>query len=335
VREVFADNARNGAAVPASAEALADLPPGPFDVVALPFPRMSESLLMTDLLEAAHDALRVGGRLVAATDGNGAALGRAIENVFGKLTPGPVSRRGKTFFAERRREKPVLKDRSHVLTPEIRPAGGGAPIRMQIETRPGTFNHGSLDRGTRALLEWYVPGDDRNVLDLGAGCGAIGIYAALRIPEGRVTLVETNVRAAECARRNAARNGVADRTEAGQFFVPRKSLTGAKTVPPSAVDAAPEVAPDAAPDAAPTARAPRSGPGAWDCVLANPPYFSEMRIAREFCSTAHDALRAGGHIALVVRRGPAADLHSEVLFEVFTRVTTFDAGDYAILTARR
>jgi 16S rRNA G1207 methylase RsmC len=100
------------------------------------------------------------------------------------------------FFAERRRAAAVRKDRSHVLTPEIRPAAGGDVLRLEVETRPGTFSHGAFDRGTRALCEWYVPGGEREVLDLGAGCGAIGICAALRSPACRVMLVDSNVRAA-------------------------------------------------------------------------------------------------------------------------------------------
>jgi 16S rRNA G1207 methylase RsmC len=75
--------------------------------------------------------------------------------------------------------------------------------------------------------------------------------------------------------------------------------------------------------------------GGFDRVLANPPYFGDLRIARDFCSKAWTALRKGGDVALVVRRGKASDANAEVLSDVFGRVTTIDAGDYAILTARR
>lgn len=373
VREVVADNGGFDIRV----DALADLPvvpgplpadtAGPYDVIALPFPRTSESLLMIDLIEAAHDALRVGGKFVAATDGNGHALARAIEKVFGKAIPGPPARRGASFFAERKKAAPMLKVRAHVLSPEVEPAGappGTPPVRMQIETRPGTFSHGSLDRGTRAMLEWYVPRGER-ILDLGAGCGAIGIYAALRDPKAKVTLVESNVRAAECAVRNVARNGV--NVEAGQAYVPGSSLfpavngeesgddgdgrggDGFDDAPgrdehhpaggtPSRDDAGlpPVRGSFSAPEPVATPAPVRTAiSGTFDRVLANPPYFGDLRIARAFCVTGFDALRPGGSIALVVRRGPAANAHTEVLTGVFGRVTTFDAGDYAILTAIR
>jgi 16S rRNA (guanine1207-N2)-methyltransferase len=305
VAGVFADNGRADLVAGAAAE----MPPGPFDVVALPFPSAGEALLMRDLLEAAHDALRPRGRLVAATDRSGSALRSAIEEVFGRVTQGPPSRRGATFFAERKRERPQRKDRSHVLAPEIAPAGGGAPVAFRLETRPGTFSHGSLDRGTRTLLEWFDPEADRTVLDLGAGCGAIGIFAALRAPGLRVTMVESNVRAAECARRNVERNGLADRAE----VIVRADL---EDVPVPGNPADP------------------SNPG-FDRVLANPPYFGELRIAKSFAAAASRALRRGGRVAYVVRAGKAADANAEVLRDVFGRCVVVPAGDYSILPATK
>jgi 16S rRNA (guanine1207-N2)-methyltransferase len=305
VREVFADNERP--AIPA--EAAADPPAGPFDVVALPFPSSGEALLMRDLLEAAHDALRPGGKLVAATDRSGRALRSAVDGVFGNVTPGPPTRRGATFFAERRREKAQRRDRAHVLEPEVVPAGGGDPVRFRFETRPGTFSHGSLDRGTRSMLEWYEPAGETSVLDLGAGCGAIGMFAALRSPAARVTMVESNVRAAECARRNVERNGLAGRAE----VLVRADL---EDVPLPADGSG-------------------GGHPGFDRVLANPPYFGELRIAKSFAGLAHHALRRGGTVAFVVRSGKAADTNAEVLRDVFGACVPVDRGDYSILTATR
>ena len=77
VARVFADNLR----ADLRADAVEDVPEGPFDLAALGFPSGGEALLARDLLEAAHDALAVGGRLVAATDGGGAWLRGAVEKV--------------------------------------------------------------------------------------------------------------------------------------------------------------------------------------------------------------------------------------------------------------
>lgn len=306
VRAVLAHNLRTDV----RADAGEDPPDGPFDLAAIPFPVAGEALLARDLAEAVHDRLAVGGRLVAATDGSGGGLRSVLEKVFGKVTAGPVSgtatrrRKGVVFYADRRRERPVHAPRSHVLRPSIVGPDGGDPVTFELETRPGTFSHGSLDRGTKALLGWFRPGAERSFLDLGAGCGAIGLHVARAVPESRVVMVESNLRAVGCARRNAERNGVADRVQ---------------VVACADLEAIPACA---------------NGVG-YDMCLANPPYFSDLRIATAFARAAHAALRPGGTIAMVARAGGAADAHVDVLREVFDLCTPWDAGDYTILTSRK
>ena len=57
----------------------------------------------------------------------------------------------------------------------------------------------------------WLADEPRRILDLCCGCGAIGILAALTFPGATVDLADIDVRALACARRNAARHGVADR----------------------------------------------------------------------------------------------------------------------------
>jgi 16S rRNA (guanine1207-N2)-methyltransferase len=281
-----------------------DPPAGPFDVVALPFPRNSESLLMRDLLESAHDRLAVGGRLVAATDGKPDALRSAIEKVFGKATPGaPRALRGACFYAERKRERPAQSDHGHVVRAVIAHGDDAGETSLDIETRPGTFSHGAVDRGTRALAEWLQPRAAKHVLDLGAGCGVLGLYAAQRLPEARVVLVDSNARAVGCARRNAERNGVADRVE----VLLRADVEDV----------------------------PLPEGGGFSMCLTNPPYFSQGRIAMQFVRRAHALLRRGGRLALVVRVGAAAELHAQIVRRVFGGGAVDERGDYAIVHASR
>ena len=224
----------------------------------------------------------------------------AVKKVFRNVTPGAFGRRaGASFYAERKREGSVLSDRSHVGRAVIRPADGSDEIPLDVETRPGTFAYRRFDAGTRALAEAWTPAGERDVLDLGAGCGALGIVAALRLPGARVTLVDSNVRAIGCARRNAARMGVAERVEA----LVRADLEGL-----------------------PAASA--------DLVLANPPYFGDFRIARSFAGAARHALRPGGHALFVAKAGKAGDALADVLREAFDAVDVGERAGYAIVTAR-
>jgi 16S rRNA (guanine1207-N2)-methyltransferase len=299
VRQVLRANGADSVAC----DALEDPPAGPFGLVALPFPKSSEALLMRDLLESAHDALAPGGRLVAATDGKPDALRRAIEKVFGNVTPAAArSIRGACFYAERRRARPARSDHAHLVRARIVHADASGETELEIETRPGTFAHGTVDRGTRTLAEWVEPRRAERVLDLGAGCGLLGLYSAKRMPEARVVMVESNVRAAGCARRNAERAGVADRVEV-------------------LVRADVEDLP-----------APERG---YDLCLTNPPYFSKWRIASRFVQRAHALLGRAGRFALVVRAGAAAVEHAEIVRAVFGGCAVDVRGDYAIVHARR
>lgn len=82
---------------------------------------------------------------------------------------------------------------------------------------PGVFCRKHLDDGTRALLQELerqdVLGDrwPKQVLDLGAGVGPLGLWAARRWPEARVLAVDSNLLAASLIAENAARLGCAAR----------------------------------------------------------------------------------------------------------------------------
>jgi len=281
-----------------------DPPDGPFDLVALPFPGRAEALLMRDLLEASHDRLAVGGRLVASTDGKPDALRKAVEKVFGNVVPAAKrDLRGACFYAERKREKPTQSDHSHVVRARIVHADGSGETTLDLESRPGMFSHGAVDRGTRALAEWLEPRGADHVLDLGAGTGLLGLYAAKRLPDARVVLVDSNARAAGCARRNAERAGVADRVE----VLVRADLEDV----------------------------PLPERGGYSMCLTNPPYFSKGRIATRFVQRAHALLRRRGRFALVVRAGAAAEMHVAIVHGVFGGGGVDERDGYAIVHASR
>jgi 16S rRNA (guanine1207-N2)-methyltransferase len=137
---------------------------------------------------------------------------------------------------------------------------------IHLRTRPGVFSHREIDGGARALLKLETE-PARHILDLGCGSGAVGIAAALRNEETRVHAIDSNPRAIEATQWACQKNDL-------------KNLTTALDCDGTSIQ-----------------------PGALDLVLANPPYFSNYRIAELFLRIAERSLAAGG-LLLVVTKTP-------------------------------
>jgi len=83
---------------------------------------------------------------------------------------------------------------------------GGALQLLQ----PRTGYRAGLDAVLLAAAAQILPGAGDEVLDAGAGVGTVGLCVARRVPAARVALAERDPGMAELARRNIARNGLAD-----------------------------------------------------------------------------------------------------------------------------
>jgi 16S rRNA G1207 methylase RsmC len=290
---------RNGAGDRLDAKAAADLPgfvgrggssAAPFDVVALPAPEGLEGLLVRELAEEAHDVLAVGGVFLCGTDGDPTRLRDVIKSVFGKADAMRTPKKGAVVRATRMKAAAAWKEHAHVLTVPF------AGRTLELETRPGTFSYGKLDRGTKALLATLerTPRGTR-ALDLGCGHGGLGLGALMAAGEGAATLVDSNARAVDLAVGNAKRNG----------------LKGATALLRADCEGLP--------------------PGSFDLALANPPYFADFRIAEAFVGAARYALRRGGELRLVAK---AAEEHAAIVRHVFGSAEIVPAGEYGIVTAR-
>ena len=70
--------------------------------------------------------------------------------------------------------------------------------------------------------------------------------------------------------------------------------------------------------------------GPFDRVLANPPYFSNGRIADAFARTGAARMADGGVLHMVAKAVP---MHREILERHFRRVEVGSVGDYGVFTA--
>ena len=80
--------------------------------------------------------------------------------------------------------------------------------KLSLETCAGLFSPEHVDRGTLAMLSAAVLTPGMKVLDLGCGCGVVGIAAAKKCGAENVWMLDANPLAVDTAARNAERNGV-------------------------------------------------------------------------------------------------------------------------------
>lgn len=102
---------------------------------------------------------------------------------------------------------------------------------LEFETAAGVFSRRGLDVGTRCLIEHVERLDvqPHRVVDLCAGWGALGLWAAKRWSDAQVMLVESNYLASELAERNARANGFDERvTVLGLAGLPKERADGVR-----------------------------------------------------------------------------------------------------------
>ena len=167
---------------------------------------------------------------------------------------------------------------------------------IQLRTRPGVFSHRRLDGGARALIQEMQIQPGMKVLDLGCGSGAVAVAAKLRHDNVSVDAVDSNPRAVQATAWAAAKNGAQ----------PLKAI----------LDCDGSALSDEA----------------YDLVLANPPYFSNFRIAEHFARTAARTLYSSG-TALFVTKTPG--WYAERLPKWFSHVEPRPGKNYTIVAARK
>ncbi len=169
-------------------------------------------------------------------------------------------------------------------------------FRLELETRPGLFSPEHADRGTLAMLSVarFEPG--MQVLDLGCGCGIVGIVAAKICGEENITMCDIDPVAVETARENARLNGVPG--------VDAVVSDGLKQVE-------------------------KSG---FDLILSNPPYQTDFSVAKSFIEKGFNRLKVGGTLLMVTKR---LDWYRNKIKAIFGGVRVYEIDGYYVFEAQR
>ena len=168
--------------------------------------------------------------------------------------------------------------------------------QVSLETRPGLFSQEHVDRGTLAMLSHVKIASGLRRMDLGCGCGVVGVVAAKIAGEENVFMSDADPMAVETARRNAERNGVGG--------VRICVSDGFKSVDASG----------------------------FDLILSNPPYQTDFSVAKGFIEKGFNRLKIGGKLYMVTKRRA---WYKNKMISVFGGVEIRETDGYYVFIAER
>lgn len=168
-------------------------------------------------------------------------------------------------------------------------------IEISIKSSPELFSPDGLDRGTAAMLS-LAKLPDGLILDLGCGCGPVGIYAAKCRGEENVVMCDVSERAVGISRENAARNGVK-----GVKIYCCDGLGGIS----------------------------ESG---FSLILSNPPYHADFSVAKRFIEDGFKRLKPGGEMMMVTKR---LEWYKNKFTSVFGGVKVVERDGYYVFSAQK
>ena len=275
----------------------ADLPEQEFDEVIFPTLSGDSAELAQDLIQAAHQRLRSGGRLFASTNNpKDRWVQSQLKALFSKVDV-LKQKQGTACIATK--TSPLKKEKGF----RARFAFRQGERLAYVESRPGVFCHRRVDGGGRALIRSLALLQGKNgqpefkpqrIVEMGCGSGAVSVAAAIEYPDAGILAVDSDARAVECTQRSAALNEITS----------IQTLLASDGVLPE--------------------------PGTWDLLLGNPPYYSDYRISELFLQAARTGLREGGRIHIVTK---LLEWHQARMEQLFGDVTQHVISDYTIFTA--
>lgn len=169
-------------------------------------------------------------------------------------------------------------------------------IDLVLNTNEEVFSPTAVDKGTRAMLSFVEFKENDKVLDLGCGCGVVGILAAKQIGADNVVMCDVSENAVQLSKQNAAANGVEGVTIRRSDGLKEISETG------------------------------------FTLILSNPPYHTDFAVAKGFIEDGFKKLAIGGKMVMVTKR---LDWYRNKLSSVFGGVTVKEKDGYYVFLAEK
>ena len=157
-------------------------------------------------------------------------------------------------------------------------------------TDNGVFNKKGLDFGTRVLLENIDYSGKNSFLDVGCGCGPIGMYILLNKPDSIVDMIDVNDRAIKLTKMGLKKNHISANVFNSDIY--------------SNVE------------------------GKYDMIITNPPIHAGKQKIYEIVREAKNHLNTCGEIWIVIRKDQGAaslikDNSDIFAFEIIDKIKGF------------
>ena len=165
-----------------------------------------------------------------------------------------------------------------------------------LETSEKLFSPSAVDRGTLAMLSVTEFSPDDKILDLGCGCGVVGILSAKLTSGKNVTMCDISPDAVNIARKNAVQNGIENITVIQSDGFSNITDSG------------------------------------YTLIMSNPPYHTDFSVAKGFIENGYKRLAVGGRMIMVTKR---LDWYKNKLSAVFGGVRVKEIDGYFVFTAEK
>lgn len=169
-------------------------------------------------------------------------------------------------------------------------------VELVLQTNEEVFSPTAVDKGTKAMLSFVEFKEGDKLLDLGCGCGVVGICAAKQIGADKVVMCDISENAVLLSKQNARANGV-------EAVIIRQS-DGLKEISETG----------------------------FTLILSNPPYHTDFAVAKGFIEDGFKKLALGGKMVMVTKR---LDWYRNKLSSVFGGVTVKEKDGYYVFIAEK
>ena len=171
---------------------------------------------------------------------------------------------------------------------------------FQFVTDSGVFSRGTVDYGSRVLIEHFDATElpEGKLLDVGGGYGPIGLALAYQTKRP-VEMIDVNNRAVELAQGNAKRNGIEADIHQSNIYETLNQKT-------------------------------------YAAIISNPPIRAGKKVVHQILSEAAPLLKIGGSLTIVIQKKQGAPSAKSKMEDVFgnAEIIAKDRGYYIIRSVK-